>query len=261
MSIAFGAAGTALYGGGDLSPAYPAGVTPMSEVLGLVIAKPSATTGGTCATPTGWTAQGSRVDAGGYASQLADQGNTSAWLFSKNVVTGAESGPPALTQTFDTGSINVNGAALMRLTKTGHATTSWAFASAEDTTAGNVSAVTGTIDLAPGDLLIFGMVIPTDVTTPAQFSAHTLTATGITFNAITEVVEFDTTSGNDLGGYLCHCTVNTGTATVAVTIAATAGGTTTNVRGPLFLLRARHDAVAAPSRPLRRNPIRHLIGR
>ena len=83
------------------------------------------------------------------------------------------------------------------------------------------------------------MVIPTDVTTPAQFSSESFTQTGVTFGTVTEINEPDTTTGNDLGGVTVRSSVSSGTGSAAPTMIATAAGTVTNVRGPGLFVRIR----------------------
>ena len=90
-----------------------------------------------------------------------------------------------------------------------------------------------------GDMAIWGMCIPTDVTTPSQFSAQAITATGATFGTAVEFIEPDSTTGNDIGGYLAYATVTSGSSTTAPTVTTTLAGTLTNVRGPVVLLRIR----------------------
>ncbi len=94
-----------------------------------------------------------------------------------------------------------------------------------------------------GDKAIWAMCVPTDVTTPAQFSAEAVTATGATFATATEINEPDSAVGNDIGGYSAYAHVNSGSSTTAPTVTATLAGTLTNVRGPVVLLRVRETVV------------------
>jgi hypothetical protein len=87
------------------------------------------------------------------------------------------------------------------------------------------------------------MCIPTDVTTPSQFSAQSITATGATFATATELNEPDSGNGNDIGGYSAYAHVNSGSSTTAPTVTSTLAGTLTNVRGPVVLLRVRETVV------------------
>lgn len=120
------------------------------------------------------------------------------------------------------------------------------FASGEDVVAGTAwsVALSPDMDLAPLDQILMVSAIPTDVSTPNQFSAQALTATGLTFQN-EELFEWDTSTGNDAGGFVSRHAVLTGTdPAVATTYTATAGGTTTNVYGPSVALRARAVPVA-----------------
>lgn len=249
-TLTLGAVGTWAYSTGNPAPAYPAGATALSQYVLVTYNKPSTANGATAPTISGWTLVGSITgandgDTGGYTTTLgADTGNMNLWVFTKDTVDGTESGTVTVTHSAS----NHAGAAIIRYERNTTDAISVAMVTGKDTTAGNVSIVTGSIALAPGDLILGGMIIPTDVSTPSQFSSHALSATSITFGTVTEEVEMDTTSGNDSGGYLITSSVSSGTATGAVTMTATAGGTTTNVRGPGFILRLR--AAAAYSNEL-----------
>lgn len=216
---------------------YPTGLV-VNEILVLIIGmKPSAANSGSVTTPAGWTAvpNGALTGAGGYGTTLgADTGNTNVFTFTR-VVTGTLTGNFTVT-------LANNNVAWANIIEFSNDTKAWEVAGAtgQDTTAGNVSiATTPTLALRPGDELIGAMVIPTDVTTPAQFSAQAFTATGATFGTVTELAEPDSITGNDIGGFICYGEVATGTVTSAVTLTATAGGTTTNVRGPGVVIRLR----------------------
>lgn len=264
MTVTFGAHGT-YFGTGtaDPTPTYPTNIGPLSELLLIVMMKPAAANGGSCATPAGWTLRGGNTgatdgDTGGYGTGLAaDTGNMNLWIFSKDVVNGNESG----TITVDGTGSNSIVAAIVRLRKSSHGAVTWASAVGKDTAAGNVSITTGAIDLAAGDFCFWAMAIPTDVTTPAQFSAHAISQTGSTFGTVTEGLEADNTSGNDMGGYTAYAAVTAGSGSGAATFTATAGGTTTNVRGPGVLIRARHTGAGVASLPRPRRRHTHLIGR
>lgn len=197
-------------------------------------------------TPSGWTLLGSITggndgNTGGYTTTLgADTGNTNLLAYAKDTVTSSESG----TLTVTVGGNNVAWAAIIRLQSSDDCTWAFAVGTGKDTSAGNVSIATGSMAVAAGDHLIAAMVIPTDVTTPSQFSAQALSQTGTTFGTVTEIAEPDSTAGNDIGGFIVEAPVSSGSGSGAVTLTATAGGTTTNVRGPGIVLRARVASVA-----------------
>ena len=235
-----GTVGVSASGGTSVAPTYPAGVLDTDAVVLVVGQKPATANGGTVTTPSGFTLQGSGLAAGGYGATLgADTGNTNVFVYSKDSVAGTETG----TLTVTVGDNGVCWAYLIRIPAGALATFSYAFGSGSDTSAGNVSIATGSMSIAAGDRIIAGMCIPTDVTTPAQFSAESLTQTGTTFGTVTELAEPDSTTGNDIGGFLVGAPVSSGSGSGAVTLAATAGGTTTNVRGPGFVLRIRATGV------------------
>jgi hypothetical protein len=206
----------------------------------VVATKPNPTANtGTCTTPAGWTLRESLTGAGGYGATLgADTGNTNLWVFTKDTVTGSESGTLSVTL----GAHGPAWAVIVRI-PTGGGAISFGATDGEDTSAGNVS-VAGAADpgFITGDMALWALAIPTDVTTPAQFSAHAIAATGATFGSATELAEPDTATGNDMGGVLAWAMVTAGTASAAPTFTATAGGTTTNVRGPGIVLRIREAA-------------------
>lgn len=245
--MAFGtpAAGTAAYsasGGTSVAPAYPAGITATDTLILIVGQKPTTANGGSVTTPAGWTLRAARLAAGGYGTTLgADTGNTNLRAYTKDTVTGSESGSLTVTLADN----NVAWATIVRCTS---AVSSFAFAATdgEDSSAGNVS-IAGAANpgLTSGDLVIWAMCIPTDVTTPSQFSAHVITATGATFQAATELRELDSTTGNDIGGFIAWTKVSSGTSSAAPIFTATAGGTTTDVRGPGVMLRVREAAAVS----------------
>lgn len=238
MAITYQSAGAFAYsasGGTSVSPAYPASIAAGDLLLLIVGQKPSAANGGSCSTPSGWTALTPITGAGGYGATLgADTGNTNLYGFWKEAA-GSESGSLAVT----VGANNVCWAAILRLSNDSGR---WSVASAtgSDTSAGNVSIAFGADPgVKAADYVIGGMCIPTDVTTPSQFSAEAFTQTGVTFGTVSEVAEADSGNGNDIGGFLCRAAISSGTSSAAPTMTATAGGTTTNVRGPGIFVRIR----------------------
>lgn len=221
--------------GTSISPAYPTGVV-ANDLLVLTIGmKPSVANGGSVTTPAGWTPIISLTGAGGYATTLgADTGNTNVFSFYK-VAVGGETGSLAVT-------IATNNVSWARMHRISNATGSWSVvgATGSDVAAGNVSIAFGTNPgVTAGDLILGAMVIPTDVTTPAQFSVEAFTQTGVTFGAVTEIGEADTTTGNDMGGFIVRVPVSAGTASANPTMTATAAVTNTNVRGPGVFIRIR----------------------
>lgn len=242
MALGSVVAGTVAYsasGGTSVSPTYPTLVA--DDCLILVIGmKPSTANSGSVTTPSGWTLQGSSLAKGGYGATLgADTGNTNMWIFTKDTVSGSESGTLAVTLATN----NVAWASIVRVRSDAGHPYLYDFGEGQDG-AGNTTFTSNFADMTDftaGDLVVWGFCIPSDVTTPTQFSAHAITATGATFNTATELVEPDSTTGNDIGGFLAWASVASGTSTTQATVSATAGGTVTNVRGATAGLRIRED--------------------
>lgn len=251
MALGTPVSGTVAYsasGGTSVSPAYPAGITANTAILLIVGQKPSTANGGTVTTPTGWTLREEITGAGGYGTTLgADTGNTNLRIYSKDVVLGTETGtlPVTLSQN------NVSWAFMVRI-PTGGGALEYGSADGSRTTAPTVNvpfavALTNgasATNFQAGDKAIWAMCIPSDVTTPNQFSAQSVTATGATFNAAVEFNEPDSATGNDIGGYSAYAHVASGSSTVAPSVTVTAAGTVTNVRGPVVMVRVREIAGA-----------------
>lgn len=248
VGVIFVAAGTIAYSaasGTSVAPAYPAGLAAGDLLVMVLGQKPSSANGGTATTPSSpWALDGSRTgandgDTGGYTTTLAaDTGNCNIYQYSKEC-TGSESGTLSVT----VGTNDVSWAQMLLLRKPSGASWSVATVTGKDTAGGNVS-ITGGSDpgVAAGDYVVAAMVIPTDVTTPAQFSAEAFSQTGVTFGTVTEHGEPDSTNGNDIGGVVFGAPVTAGPSSAAPTFTATAGGTTTNVRGPGIFARIRATA-------------------
>jgi hypothetical protein len=219
----------------SIDPAYPASVAAGDLLILIIGMKPSAANSGSVATPESWTLITSATGQGGYGATLGgDTGNTNVFAYYK-VAEGNETGSLRVRLTTN----NISWAQMYRLT---NATQDWSIAgtTGSDTTAGNVSITMGADPgVTAGDFILGAMVIPTDVSTPGQFSAQAFAQTGVTFGAVTEISEPDAATGNDIGGFVVHSTVASGTGSAAPVLSATAGGTTTNVRGPGVFIRVR----------------------
>lgn len=230
--------------GTTVAPAYPTGILASDVVVLFVGQKPTAVGGGTVATPTGWTLQDSLTNAGGYTAQGVDSGNTNLFVYTWNTPVAGQTG--SLTVTI--GGNDVTWAFMVRIPK-GAGSALYGSADGQRTTTPtspmSIALTNGATaaNFQTGDLAIWAMCIPTDVTTPAQFSAQSITATGATFATAVELNEPDSTTGNDIGGYSAYASVSSGTSTTAPTVTVTVGGTLTNVRGPVVLLRVREAAV------------------
>jgi len=234
-------------GGTSVAVPYPTGLTADTAIFMFVGQKPSRDDRNTINTPAGWTLI-DRIDrVGGYGTTLGtDTGNTSLALFQKTTVTGTETG----SQTVTLADNNVTWGFMVRVSYAAGATVEVGSANGQRSTAPTANtpfAVTLTngataTNFQNGDLALWAMCIPTDVTTPAQFSAQSVTATGTTFATAVELNEPDSATGNDIGGYSAYALATAGSSTTAPTVTVTPTGTVTNVRGPIVLARIREIA-------------------
>ena len=253
MALGTPVAGAAVYtasGSTQISPAYPAGILSTDVVLLFLGQKPITANGGLATTPTGWTLREELLAAGGYGTTLGvDTGNTNLRIYSWDTPVTGQTGTRAVA----TGNSGVAWAFIVRIPTSGGAI-SYGSADGQRTTTPtspmSIALTNGTsaTNFQAGDKAIWAMCIPTDVTTPAQFSAQSITATGATFATAVELNEPDTTLGNDLGGYSAYAHVNSGSSTTAPTVAASITGTLTNVRGSVALLRIR-EAISLDAQP------------
>lgn len=250
--MAFGTpvAGAAEYsasGGTTVAPAYPSGILATDAVLLFVGQKPSTANGGTVTTPTGWTLREEITAAGGYGTTLgADTGNTNLRVYSWNTPVAGQTG----TQSVTLGVNNVSWAFIVRVPTSG-GTLSYGSADGQRTTTPtspmSIALTNGAsaTDFRTGDIAVWAMCIPTDVTTPSQFSSQSITATGATFATAVEINEPDSSTGNDIGGYSAYALVSSGTSSTAPTVAVSLAGTLTNVRGGVGLVRIRETVTGS----------------
>ncbi len=254
MALGTPVAGAAAYsasGGTSVSPAYPSGILATDVVLLFLGQKPSTANGGTATTPAGWTLREELLAAGGYGTTLgADTGNTNLRVYSWDSPVAGQTGTRSVT----IGTNNVSWAFIVRI-PTGGGALSYGSADGQRTTTPTspmsialTNGATAT-DFEAGDKAIWAMCIPTDVQTPSQFSAQSVTATGATFATATELNEPDSGTGNDIGGYSAYAHVNSGSSTAAPTVTTNLAGTLTNVRGPVVLLRVREAPVTQTLTP------------
>ena len=239
MAVSYVGAGAAVYDDATSPLTVTRPTCNVGDLLVMFVGqKPSSANGGTVTTPSGWTLVGQLTGAGGYGTTLgADTGNTNLRIYTKVAVAG-DSGT---TLSLAHGGTNVLWARILAFRSATGAFDTSGFASGSDTSSG--TAVSATMSSNPGvtvgDMVAWGMCIPTDVTTPSQFSSHNITQTGATFGTKTEIGELDSSTNNDIGGFLAYAPVSAGTGTANPVITATAGGTTTNVRGPVCMIRMR----------------------
>ncbi len=244
MALTWQTPSTATYSsqnGSSISVNYPAGSLEGDKLVLILGMKPSTANTGSVATPTGWTPVCSLVGAGGYGTTLgADTGNTNLFVFERTVPAGGMSGSLSVT-------ITGNNVCWGMMCRIGKALSGWNVAgvTGQDTASGNVSIVFGSDPgVTAGDIVIGAMCIPTDVSTPSQFSSEAFSQAGVTFGAAFEVEEPDSQTGNDIGGLICYASASAGTSSGPPTFTATAGGTTTNVRGPGVFIRVRETTTA-----------------
>lgn len=234
-----------VYGTTSVSAAYP--TTPtlgdyFVYFVGFKTSNANIASNPNIATPSGWSAIGNLDFAGGYGSTLgADTGNVSIYAFGKES-DGTESG----TVLGDSG---IWGDSMWgEIVPFGRTGSSWdiATATASDTSAGNLSLSFTDPGIAGGDHLLVGWVMPTNSDDGLKFSGEAFATTGLTFGAVTEVSEPNSAIGNDIAGLISAGPVATGTASASTLFTATAGGTTTNVRGGAVLVRLREILTNPP---------------
>jgi hypothetical protein len=240
-----GAAGYSAANGIVTNPTYPTGITTNSALVLFVGQKALSANQGNIITPTGWTIQSSILSAGGYGTSLAaDTGNTNLFAYTKDVVSGTETGTLTVSAS---GNTNVVWAEIIRVESDMASTWSFSATTGSDITAGNPQ-ITFASDpgIQLGDYVIAAMCIPTDVTTPTQFTASVFAQAGVNYGIPVEIDEPDSGNGNDIGGLISYVIVSGGLSTGVPVFSATAAGTTTNVRGPAILLRCRPIPIQYP---------------
>lgn len=245
-AITYQSAGAVTYSGATgtaISVACPASISAGNLLVMIIGQKPSSANSGTATTPSGWTAVsgGSLTGAGGYGTTLgADTGNTNVYSFYR-VADGTES---SNLVSVALGTNNIAWGQMYRFSSS--TTVDWSVAATTGSdTSGDASvsiAMSSNPGVTAGDYIVGGMVIPTDVTTPSQFSAEALSQTSVTFGTVSEIAEADTSTGNQIGGFTFSAPVSSGTGSANPTVTATAGGTLTNVRGPGIFIRVRETA-------------------
>ena len=242
-----GAAAYSAVGGTTVAPAYPSGILATDAVLLFVGQKPSTANSGTVTTPTGWTLREEITGAGGYGATLgADTGNTNLRVYSWNTPVAGQTG----TQSVTLGVNNVSWAFIVRVPTSG-GTLSYGSADGQRTTTPTSPMSIALTDGASAtafttrDIAVWAMCIPTDITTPFQFSAQSITATGATFATAVEINEPDTSLAFDIGGYSAYALVSSGTSSTAPTVAVNLAGTRTNVRGGVGLVRIRETVTGS----------------
>lgn len=169
--------------GTSVAPTYPTGIG-ANDVLVLIIGqRPSTANSGTVTTPSGWTLRDSKSGGGYGTTLLTDQANTNLYFYTKDTVSGSESGTLSVT----VGTNNICWG-LIVLVPNDSSSASYGTADGERTTAPTQNvAFTDTLtdgatatNFESGDMAIFGMNIATD-NGANSFSAPTISASGATF--------------------------------------------------------------------------------
>ena len=232
MAITYVGAGSIVYSTGN--PVTTAAANAVGDLLILLIGtKPDSTP---ATTPSGWTSLGNA--SGGTGSTGIDTGPMRVGVFYK-VATSTNETAGTVTVTGN----NVSTAQIFAFRAGAGNVLDIVGTGAADTTTGTPMSATMPLNpgLTVGDMLLAVGVVPTDV---ATFSAQSVAATGMTTVSLTEINEWTTTSGQDMGGWIARGAVVTGTASAAPTVSATVGGTSTNAAGPIYLVRMRETAAA-----------------
>lgn len=237
--------GAAYYGiDTAIQPVVPDNVPAGWPLIAVVGQKPATANGGGITIASWTTITGFDAIGGGYGTTLGvDTGNT---RIAAKRTTSTASGSGTSAGSFKTISLtdsNVAWGAIVAVPIIGREPgTTWAVQGGTvDVTAApnpNLSAILPAMTIAAGDVLVWAMCIPTDVSVPTQFSGHSISASGCTFSTPVELAEVYSALGNDIGGFLVwsKC-LSSGGGSVAATVGATVGGTKTNVRGPISLAR------------------------
>lgn len=176
----------------------------------------------------GWNNAGAATD--GTVAAGTDVGSMQARIFWK-IHTGTETNPTVVNATN-----NVSSVVIVSFSKDPLKNWDLVFGGGGDNTAGTgFSAVTAALGLATNDWVASFITTRSDAGTIGTF---TTTATGMTFGTFVSqpTAGFVTQSGGDMSARSGYNTITAGTATTAVTVAATLGAAHT---GSMYLVRMR----------------------
>lgn len=191
-------------------------------------------------TPAGWTVLGTAYGGGyGATEQAGGTGNVGYTLFYK-VLSGTEGGT---TVTVNVSDMNIG---IARIYVFSNATGAWNISHIAGEIAANAgsTSVTSTFSSgfspATGDHVLYGLTHSNDGINYPDYSAESLTQTGTTFAASTEIDENLSGSYNDIGSLVCRTNVTAGGGTVAPTMAFTMYATASGLeRGVTFAVLLR----------------------
>lgn len=186
-------------------------------------------------TPAGWTVLATAYGGGfGATEQAVNTGNVGYTLFYK-VLAGTEGGT---TVTVNVDDIN---SGLARIYVWSNATGMWNISHIAGEIASNAgsTSVTSTFSSgfspATGDHVLYGLTHACPKVNSPDYSAESLTQTGTTFAASTEIDENKSVSYNGVGSLVCRTNVTAGGGTVAPTMAFTMYAINANLeRGVTF---------------------------
>lgn len=233
MAITYAATGASVTGSTSLAVPYPAGIA-AGHLLVLHVVNKYPPNGPS--TPAGWTAPANNQGSGGSGSAGTDSGNVYSTFFYKEA-DGSETGTLAVTIPGGTVALG----RIARLTKT---TGVWSVAAAHgaDTTVDTAWSVTAGADpgLQTDDLLLVGSA---NNSNDQSFSAHGLSATGVTFGPVTERVDTSDNNGTAIAQVLASALVTSGASSAApVYTATTTAATANSPAGASVFLRVREAA-------------------
>lgn len=231
MAIGFRATGAWAEATGNLTATIPAGAVAGDLMVMFYGGKPFNSA------PTinqSWNDAGAATD--GTTAAGNDTGSMQARIFWK-IHTGTETNP-----TVTNGTANIYAGVIVVFSKDPALNWDVAFGGGGDNTAGTgFSATTPAISLQTNDWVASFITTRSDAGTVGTF---TTTATGITFGGFNSqpTAGFTTTTNGDMSARSGYNTITAGTATTAVTVAATLGAAHT---GSMFLVRMREIASVA----------------
>lgn len=248
MSISYIAAGALTSHADTVTLAYPAGATAgRLAVLQVVSGHPDDSTP---TTPSGWTLAGSF--SGGGGSFGAGTGPRRLTWFTR-VLVGSDTAPT--TQIPSGGSGSLIGGQIIVLSRSAGTGWRWTTTFGEDTSSGTgFSAVcSDTPTWAVGDFAFVGYAV---ATSSASIGTETLTATGITFSALTHQINQSIATGNTARSGVATGTVTAGSGTQAPTVGATLSAAAVGAAGVLRIREASSDITASPQTAF---PPRNLV--
>lgn len=236
MTISFGTTGAQSTHTDAITPAV-VGSAGQLAVLQVLSGHPSDPVP---STPSGWTLVGSASGGGGAFG--ASAGPRRLTYFAR-VLVGGDANPTTAIPSGSAGSLIVG--RIFSLSRTAGTGWRWAASFGDDQTSGTAFSVTGTTSLTwkAGDFAVLGYGVASNAD---SYTAEAVTATGITFGAVTEQADAAVTTGNGASVALATCSVSSGTGTQAPTITATLATASTGIAGVMRVREASSDVNASP---------------